>query len=65
MDFLCKLNIEPRKDVLMEKNNFKNKDREKRTLKAAIYIRVGSIEQLSLEADQAHFNLKVENLQKD
>ncbi|MCQ4922241.1 hypothetical protein NE686_04035 [Tissierella carlieri] len=48
----------------MKKNNYENKDRGKRTLKAAIYIRVGSIEQLSLEAEQGHFNLKVESLQK-
>ena len=48
----------------MKKNNFKNNDREKRTLKAAIYIRVGNTEQLSLEEEQRHFNLKVESLQK-
>lgn len=48
----------------MEKNNFENNDREKRTLKAAIYIRVGNIEQLNLEAEQGDFNLKVESLQK-
>lgn len=44
----------------MEKNN----NKENRTLKAAMYIRVGSIEQLSLEAEKRHFNLKVESLQK-
>ena len=48
----------------MKKNNFENNDRGKRTLKAAIYIRVGNIEQLSLEAEQRHFNLKVESFQK-
>lgn len=53
-----------RKDETMKKNNFENNDRGKRTLKAAIYIRVGNIEQLSLEAKQRHFNLKVESLQK-
>ena len=48
----------------MEKNNFENNDRKKRTLKAVIYIRVGNIEQLSLEAEQRYFNLKVESLKK-
>ncbi|MGJ0847312.1 hypothetical protein ACR77J_11540 [Tissierella praeacuta] len=48
----------------MKKNNLENNDRENRTLKAVMYIRVGSIEQLSLEAEQRHFNLKVESLQK-
>ncbi len=48
----------------MKKNNFENNDRGKRTLKAAIYIRVGNIEQLSLEAKKRHFNLKLESLQK-
>lgn len=48
----------------MKKNNFENNDRGKSILKAAMYIRVGNIEQLSLEAEQRHFNLKVENLQK-
>ncbi|WP_353095678.1 hypothetical protein [Tissierella praeacuta] len=42
----------------------KNNNKENRTLKAAMYIRVGSIEQLSLEAEKRHFNLKVESLQK-
>ena len=42
----------------------KNNNKENRALKAAMYIRVGNIEQLSLEAEQRHFNLKVENLQK-
>lgn len=48
----------------MKKNNYENEDREKRTLKAAIYIRVESIEQLSLEAEHRHFNLKMESFQK-
>lgn len=48
----------------MEKNNFENNDKEKRTLKAVIYIRVGNIEQLSLEAEQRYFNLKAESLKK-
>ena len=48
----------------MKKNNFENNDRGKRTLKAVMYIRVGSIEQLSLEAERRHFNLKVESFQK-
>ena len=42
----------------------KNNNKENRALKAAMYIRVGNIEQLSLEAEQRHFNLKVESLQK-
>lgn len=42
----------------------KNNNKENRTLKAAMYIRVGNIEQLSLEAEQRYFNLKVENLHK-
>lgn len=42
----------------------KNNNKENRALKAAMYIRVGNIEQLSLEAEQRHVNLKVENLQK-
>lgn len=41
-----------------------NNNKENRTLKVAMYIRVGNIEQLSLEAEQRHFNLKVESLQK-
>ncbi len=48
----------------MKKNNYENEDREKRTLKAAIYIRVGSREQLNLEAEEKHFNLKMESFQK-
>lgn len=54
-----------RKDEIMIKNNYENEDREKGTLKAAIYIRVGSIEQLSLEAKQKHFNLKMESFQEE
>lgn len=41
-----------------------NNNKENRTLKVAMYMRVGNIEQLSLEAEQRHFNLKVESLQK-
>mgnify|MGYP001017624191 CR=1 FL=1 len=49
----------------MKNNNHKNVDREKRTLKVAIYIRVGSIEQLSNETEQRHFDLKMESSQKE
>lgn len=42
----------------------KNNNKENRTLKAAMYIRVGITEQLILEAEQRYFNLKVESLQK-
>jgi hypothetical protein len=48
----------------MKKNNFENSDRENRTLKAVMYIRVGSTEQLSLEVKQKYFNLKEKELQK-
>ena len=42
----------------------KNNNKENRTLKAAMYIRVGSTEQLSREVEQRYFNLKLESLQK-
>lgn len=48
----------------MKKNNYENVDREKRNLKVATYIRVGSMEQLNLKAEQRHSNLKMENFQK-
>lgn len=60
MDFLCKLNIESKKGWNHEKNN---NNKENRVLKVAMYIRVGSTEQLSLETEQRYFNLKVESLQ--
>lgn len=49
----------------MKKNNHKNVDREKRTSKIAIYMRVGSREQLGLESEEKHFNLKKESFQKE
>lgn len=48
----------------MKNNNYENVDKGKRTLKVGIYIRVGSIEQLSNEARQRLSNKKLENFQK-
>jgi len=49
----------------MKKNNHKNVENEKRTPKIAIYIRVGSREQLNLNAEEKHYNLKMESFQKE
>ncbi|MBU5426889.1 hypothetical protein KQI41_10750 [Tissierella pigra] len=47
------------------KNNYKNIDKENRTPKVAIYIRVGGMEQLSDEARQRLLNAKLENFKKE
>lgn len=45
----------------MKKNNYENIDKENKTPKIAIYIRVGSMEQLNFEAEEKHLNLKTDS----
>lgn len=52
------------KDEIMKKNKQEAKNRKAKPLKAAIYMRVGSVEQLNLKEQQNYFNSKLEIVQK-
>ncbi|MBR0599745.1 hypothetical protein [Sinanaerobacter chloroacetimidivorans] len=48
----------------MKKKKQVAKNQKAKSLKAVIYMRVGSVEQLNLKGQQNYFNSKLESVQK-
>jgi hypothetical protein len=49
---------------IMKKKKQVAKNQKAKSLKAVIYMRVGSVEQLNLKGQQNYFNSKLESVQK-